>query len=252
MPVHYGSRELNYQTISSPLATQMPQAAGVGYALKMRNGDALAVCYFGEGAASEGDFHAALNFSSTLEIPMIFFCRNNGYAISTPTNDQFRGDGIASRANGYGMHCIRVDGNDILAVYAATTAARELALAKSRPVLIEAMTYRQGHHSTSDDSTRYRSASEIQYWQEKFDAVKRFRAYLENRGWWSDQDELSLRDSEKHAVLTAMQTAERKPKPALQTLFEDVYQNKPKNLVKQEEELMEQIKLYPDFYKQTH
>jgi 2-oxoisovalerate dehydrogenase E1 component alpha subunit len=126
-----------------------------------------------------GDFHAALNFASTLEVPMIFFCRNNGYAISTPTIDQFRGDGIASRAAGYGMHCIRVDGNDLLAVKAATEAARKLALEKSRPVLIEAMSYRRGHHSTSDDSTRYRSITEIKDWQENNDPVKRFRSYIE-------------------------------------------------------------------------
>jgi len=126
-----------------------------------------------------GDFHAALNFSATLETPIIFFCRNNGYAISTPSHDQFRGDGIASRAAGYGMHCIRVDGNDLLAVKVATEAARALAIEKSRPVLIEAMSYRRGHHSTSDDSTRYRSVAEIKFWQENMDPVKRFRNYIE-------------------------------------------------------------------------
>lgn len=97
----------------------------------------------GEGAASEGDFHAALNFSATLEVPCLFICRNNGYAISTPTRDQYRGDGIASRAVGYGMHCIRVDGNDILAVRKVTEEAKKLALEKSCPVLIEMMTYRR-------------------------------------------------------------------------------------------------------------
>mmetsp|Transcript_100521 Transcript_100521/g.287909 ORF Transcript_100521/g.287909 Transcript_100521/m.287909 type:complete len:173 (+) Transcript_100521:1133-1651(+) len=99
-------------------------------------------------------FTSALNFAGTLEVPIVFFCRNNGYAISTPTHEQYRGDGIASRAVGYGMHAIRVDGNDMAAVYAATKAARELAISNSCPVLIEAMTYRVGHHSTSDDSSR--------------------------------------------------------------------------------------------------
>jgi 2-oxoisovalerate dehydrogenase E1 component alpha subunit len=110
---------------------------------------------------------------------MIFFCRNNGYAISTPTTDQFRGDGIASRAAGYGMHCIRVDGNDLFAVKVATEAARKLAIEKSKPVLIEAMSYRRGHHSTSDDSTRYRSVSEIKSWHENNDPLKRFRSFIE-------------------------------------------------------------------------
>lgn len=117
MPVHYGTKELNFQTVSSPLTTQLPQAAGAAYALKMNEkNDAIALCYFGEGAASEGDFHAALNFAATAEVPVIYFCRNNGYAISTPTKDQYRGDGIISRAAGYGMYAIRVDGNDVFAV----------------------------------------------------------------------------------------------------------------------------------------
>mmetsp|Transcript_100524 Transcript_100524/g.287927 ORF Transcript_100524/g.287927 Transcript_100524/m.287927 type:complete len:417 (+) Transcript_100524:136-1386(+) len=154
MPIHVGSSEHHFHTISSPLSTQIPQAVGAAYALKQEGRDNVAMCFFGEGAASEGDFHAALNFAGTLEVPIVFFCRNNGYAISTPTHEQYRGDGIASRAVGYGMHAIRVDGNDMAAVYAATKAARELAISNSCPVLIEAMTYRVGHHSTSDDSSR--------------------------------------------------------------------------------------------------
>ena len=120
MPMHFGSKDLKIQTISSPLGTQLPQAVGAGYSLKLEGGDNISVCYFGEGAASEGDFHAALNFASTLDVPMIFFCRNNGYAISTPTHEQFRGDGIASRAIGYNIPAIRVDGNDLAAVFTAT------------------------------------------------------------------------------------------------------------------------------------
>jgi len=143
MPMHFGSHKLNLHTISSPLATQLPQAVGVSYALKRRGEDSCAVCYFGEGAASEGDFHAALNFASTLDCPIIFFCRNNGFAISTPASEQYRGDGILGRASGYGMQGIRVDGNDMLAVHEATVEARKYAVNESRPILIEAMTYRR-------------------------------------------------------------------------------------------------------------
>ncbi len=117
MPVHYGSHALNCMTVSSPLATQMPQAAGAGYALKRDNRlkpeKAVSVCYFGDGAASEGDAHVAFNFSATTNSPVIWFCRNNGYAISTPHVDQYRGDGISARAHGYGMIAERVDGNDV-------------------------------------------------------------------------------------------------------------------------------------------
>lgn len=144
-------------------------AAGAAYAIKRENNDRVVICYFGEGAASEGDAHAGFNFSATLECPLIFFCRNNGYAISTPTNEQYRGDGIgkklflcfmvwnlqlpswthlllflwtAARGPGYGMLSIRVDGNDVFAVYNATKEARRRAVAENQPFLIEAMTYR--------------------------------------------------------------------------------------------------------------
>lgn len=157
MPVHYGSKALHFQTISSPLGTQIPQASGAAYALKLSDTKNIVMCYFGEGAASEGDFHAGLNMAATLECPVVFFCRNNGYAISTPAHEQFRGDGIASRGHGYGMKAFRVDGNDILAVYNATKMARELAVKNNEPILIEAITYRVGHHSTSDDSSAYRA-----------------------------------------------------------------------------------------------
>lgn len=154
MPVHYGSAKLHVQTISSPLGTQIPQASGTAYALKMEGKKRIVTCYFGEGAASEGDFHPALNFAATLECPVLFFCRNNGFAISTPSSEQYQGDGIAGRGPAYGIATLRVDGNDIFAVLDATSYARKYAAENNKPVLIEAMTYRVSHHSTSDDSTR--------------------------------------------------------------------------------------------------
>jgi 2-oxoisovalerate dehydrogenase E1 component alpha subunit len=251
MPVHYGSKDLYYQTISSPLATQIPQAVGAAYANKIMKIPSVSICFFGEGAASEGDFHAALNFAATLETPIIFFCRNNGYAISTPVRDQYRGDGIISRAAGYGMHAIRVDGNDLFAVKTATEQARKLALEKSCPVLIEAMSYRRGHHSTSDDSTRYRSLTEINLWQQTQDPVTRFRLFMEDKGWWNEEKEVALRDSERMAVLQAMETAESKAKPPLEKMFDDVYAEKPYHILKQEQELLEHIQKYPDHYTQS-
>ncbi len=248
MPVHYGSRELHYQTISSPLATQIPQAVGAAYAYKMEKAPQVPVCFFGEGAASEGDFHAALNFAAVLDTPILFFCRNNGYAISTPTKDQYRGDGIASRASGYGMHVIRVDGNDLLAVRKVVQEARKLALEKSVPVLIEAMSYRQGHHSTSDDSTRYRSPAEIKHWHDNYDPVTRFRLYMESKGWWTNEQEVALRDKERLSVLQAMEKAEKKPKPPLEKMFDDVYETKPEHILRQERELLEHIEKYPEHY----
>ncbi|KAK6167983.1 hypothetical protein SNE40_021897 [Patella caerulea] len=141
MPVHYGSKELNFVTISTPLGTQLPQAAKSAYAYKLANKDNCVICYFGEGTASEGDAHPAFNFAAVLNCPVIFFCRNNGYAFSTSLREQYSGDGIASRGAGYGMISIRIDGNDVLAVYNAVKAAHEICLSQNRPVLIEAMTY---------------------------------------------------------------------------------------------------------------
>lgn len=188
-----------------------------------------------------------MNFAATLEVPMIFFCRNNGYAISTPTHDQFRGDGIASRAAGYGMYTIRVDGNDLLAVKAATKAARELALEKSRPVLIETMSYRRGHHSTSDDSTRYRSVTEIDMWKD-LDPVKRFRNFMEDNGWWDEKEDQVLRDKERINVLEAMEAAETADKPPSSEMFTDVYAQMPTHLREQRDEMMEHVKKYPEHY----
>jgi len=259
MPVHYGSKKHYYQTISSPLATQIPQASGAAYALKqkaiMEQGNVhafelenIVVCFFGEGAASEGDFHAGLNFAATRQAPVLFICRNNGYAISTPLNDQFRGDGIVSRAIGYGMDAIRVDGNDPLAMFSATRAARNLIIEKSRPVLLEAMTYRIGHHSTSDDSTRYRGAEEIRLWQENDDPMMRFRKYLEAKGWWNENMENTMRDEERNNVLQALERGEKKEKPPLSGLFDDVYDSKPPHLIEQENSLLEHIAKYPSHY----
>lgn len=248
MPVHYGSKEHNIQTISSPLGTQLPQAAGAAYALKREGKGRIAICYFGEGAASEGDFHPALNMSATLDCPVIFFCRNNGYAISTPTHEQYRGDGIASRAAGYGMAVIRVDGNDLFAVHQATRDARAYALKNDKPVLIEAMSYRGGHHSTSDDSTRYRSSDEISHWSENYSPITRIRLYMESKGIWSSDQEAALRKQARVDVLNAMKQAEQSLKPPVDQMFEDVYDVIPPHLQKQKEELMAHLEKYGDKY----
>ena len=247
MPVHYGSAELNFQTISSPLATQIPQAAGAGYALKREGKDAVAVAYFGDGAASEGDFHAALNFAATLESPTLFFCRNNGYAISTPTAQQYRGDGIASRGPGYGIPAVRVDGNDVFAVYDAVSRARKLALEESRPVLIEAMTYRGGDHSSSDDSNRYRPHGERDLWAQMA-PIPRLRTYIVEKGWWSEDDDKELQDNLFAELMTAMRKAQGDKKPPLSDLFTDVYAEPTADLVKQEKELHAHLEEYGHHY----
>lgn len=248
MPVHYGCARLNIHTISSPLATQIPQASGAAFALKSAGKKNVVICYFGDGAASEGDFHAALNFAATLDCPVLFFCRNNGIAISTPSSEQYRGDGIVSRAAGYGMHSVRVDGNDLFAVYETTKAAREFAIANSKPVLVEAMSYRGGHHSTSDDSTRYRPLSEISQWKEENNPITRFRLYLEREGLWDGEKEAQLKLQCRKDVLKAMTAAEQELKPPVTDLFTDVYDEIPAYLREQENSLKQHLQKYPDKY----
>ncbi|XP_051127286.1 2-oxoisovalerate dehydrogenase subunit alpha 2, mitochondrial-like [Andrographis paniculata] len=242
MPAHYGSSKHNYFTIASTVATQIPHAVGAAYSLKMDGQDACTITYFGDGGTSTGDFHAAMNFAAVMEAPVILFCRNNGWAISTPVDEQFRSDGIVVRGQAYGVRSIRVDGNDALAVFSAVHAAREMAISESKPVLIEALTYRAGHHTTSDDSSRYRPAEEIEWWRAAQDPVARFRKWLEGEGLWEAQSEAELRAYARNEVLRAIQVAERINKPSVEEVFTDVYDVPPPNLADQEISLGETIR----------
>lgn len=248
MPIHYGSNKHNYFTVSSPIATQLPQAVGAAYSLKMDGKSACAVTFCGDGGTSEGDFHAGMNFAAVMEAPVIFICRNNGWAISTPVEEQFRSDGIVVKGQAYGIWSIRVDGNDALAVYSAVHTAREIAIKEQRPVLIEALSYRVGHHSTSDDSTKYRPIDEIEYWKMERNPVNRFKKWVERNGWWSDKDELELRSSVRKQLMHAIQVAEKAQKPPLEDMFTDVYDKLSSNLEEQERELRKIIEKHPKDY----
>jgi 2-oxoisovalerate dehydrogenase E1 component alpha subunit len=247
MPIHYGSKALNCMTVSSTLATQIPQATGYAYGQKLQGLDAVTICYFGEGAASEGDFHAGLNMAAVQETPVIFFCRNNGYAISTPADEQFRGNGIASRGVGYGMKTIRIDGNDILAVLKATQLARAYAVKENKPVLIEAMSYRLGAHSTSDDPSGYRTKEEEAKWQ-SYDPILRMKNWLVNQKWWDEAQETELFEKLREDVLAAVKVAEKIDKPHIDSLIEDVYDVPSQQLQAQLDEVKAHVNKYPESY----
>ena len=260
MPIHYGSKALNYMTISSPLGTQIPQATGYAYGQKVKHIDAktgelastidnVTICYFGEGAASEGDFHAGLNMAAVHKAPVIFFARNNGYAISTPADEQFKGDGIASRGVGYGIKTIRVDGSDALAVYAATKKAREIAATQGEPVLIESIAYRLGAHSTSDDPSGYRSKDEEANY--KTCPIERFRKWLVKQNWLDDAEDIKAKETIRDDILAALKRAEVIDKPALEELISDVYDTPIPSLQRQYDELKTHIKAHPDAYPTT-
>jgi 2-oxoisovalerate dehydrogenase E1 component alpha subunit len=247
MPIHYGSKELNCMTVSSTLATQIPQATGYAYGQKLQGLDAVTICYFGEGAASEGDFHAGLNMAAVQEAPVIFFCRNNGYAISTPSDEQFKGNGIASRGVGYGIKTIRIDGNDILAVLKATQIARAYAVKESKPVLIEAMSYRLGAHSTSDDPSGYRTKEEEAKWQ-SHDPILRMKNWMFKQKWWDEEQEVALFEKYREEVLAAVKVAEVIDKPHIDTMITDVYDVPSAQLQAQLDEVKAHVKKYPEAY----
>ena len=258
MPVHYGSRKHRVHTISSPLATQIPHAAGAAYALQLQRlqdptlPPRIVACYFGEGAASEGDFHAALNLAATRSCPVVFVCRNNGYAISTPTLEQYKGDGIASRGVGYGIDTVRVDGNDIFAVREVMQEARRVALeGDGRPVLVEAMSYRVAHHSTSDDSFAYRAKVEVEDWKRRDSPIARLRKWMERESLWDAEKERSTRSQIRQDILKAFHAAEAEKKGALVNVFSDVYEDFSEESLGQMRELRRILETYPEEYDLT-
>jgi 2-oxoisovalerate dehydrogenase E1 component alpha subunit len=181
MPSHFSNRRLNIVSGSSPVATQIPQAAGIALAAKLRREDKVVVTCFGEGSTSEGDFHEGLNWAGIHKLPVIFFCENNQYAISEPQTRQMAVEHVADRAAAYGMPGVVVDGNDVLAVYRAALPAVQRARAGEGPTLLEAKTYRPVPHSSDDDDRSYRSREEVEAWKKR-DPLLRFEAYLEEHG----------------------------------------------------------------------
>jgi len=237
--------------VKSTLGTHCPHAAGAGHALKLMGKGQVTLAYFGEGSASEGDVASALNIAAVHGAPTIFLCRNNGYAISTGTHDQYCGDGVAPRGVAFGMPAVRVDGNDPLAVYAAVRRARAIALREGQPSIIEAMTYRIGAHSTSDDDSKYRNPhapepgwdSERAYWEARSPIV-RFGRYLTARGVYDGQREEELRKRARKDAIRALNAAQKVGKPHTRHLFTDVFDTNPWMIREQEEALMDHMRKY--------
>ena len=223
MPCHEAWRPARFASISSPIATQIPQAVGAALAARIKGDDVVSLAWFGEGATSASDFHAGLNFAGVRKAPCVLVCRNNGWAISVPREAQTGSETIAQKALAYGMPGVRVDGNDLLAVYEVTRRARARAAAGEGPTLVECVTYRLEGHSTSDDPRAYRPAEVVEPWRRK-DPVLRMRTFLEKRGLLDAGAEARLRDEVKEEILAAVREAEHHPaKPALSSLFEGVY-----------------------------
>jgi pyruvate dehydrogenase E1 component alpha subunit/2-oxoisovalerate dehydrogenase E1 component alpha subunit len=215
MPVHLcPPRALNFIPPSSCVGTQLPHAAGLAWAAKMRKDPVVVLAYLGEGATSAEDFHAGVNFAAVYRVPAVFLCENNQWAISTPASRQTASATFAIKALAYGMPGVRVDGNDVLAVYAATREAADRARAGGGPTLIEAVTYRMGPHSTSDDPTRYRPADDDAAWRDQ-DPLRRFGAHLASTKVMDDAAAAALRAGTEADIAAAVQAEENVGPPPL-------------------------------------
>jgi len=249
LQVHYCLPEANVQTVHAVLGTQIPQAPGAGYAYKLDKEDRVSVAYFGDGAASEGDALTALNFASVYGSQTLFICRNNGYSISTGVEDQYGGDGIGARGPAFGIPTVRVDGNDLVAVFAATREARRIAVEEKTPVLLELMTYRVSDHTTSDDSSAYRLENKAEVAEYKAKGpIPRWKAYLESQGAWDDVKEAALRDEAKKEIMEAFKAGEAKKKPPLKEMFTDTFDELPWHLEEQHAYAQKHVREYSADY----
>jgi pyruvate dehydrogenase E1 component subunit alpha len=222
--------------ITIPVATQLPHAVGLAYAAQYRGDEAVVMVYFGDGATSEGDFHEAMNFAGVWHLPIVFVCQNNQWAISVPVKKQTHSRTIAQKALAYGLPGLQVDGNDVLAVYAASREAVERARDGDGPTLIECVTYRLGVHTTADDPTKYRSEEEVKEWERK-DPLTRFAAYMEKKNLL----EAGLDEQVDADIARAVAAFEAVGPADPLTMFDHVYAELPAHLAAQREALARRL-----------
>ncbi len=237
MPDHYTCRAARFGSISSPIGTQITQGVGFAWAAKMKKDPLVTLVYFGEGATSSNEFHNGMNFAGVFKTPTVFFCRNNGWAISVPAERQTASASFAEKGVAYGIPGVQCDGNDLFAVYKVTRDAIARAAAGEGPTLIEALTYRISGHSTSDDPKAYRKDDEVDSWRKK-DPLVRLRKYLDSAGLWSDAKQAELESKVDADLRSAIKKAEEAPAPSLDSMFDDVYASRPQHLEEQRKELL--------------
>lgn len=224
-----------------PIATHMVHAVGTAWASKLKNEKNVSIAYFGDGATSEGDFHESLNFAGVFKTPTIFLCQNNGYAISVPFSKQSASETIAQRAAAYDIHGVRIDGNDIFAVWLTVKEAIERALAGEGPTIIEAITFRYGAHTTADDPKKYRDQDRIsEEWRTQRDPISRLKIFLEKRGIWDERKETALQAKVSLDIENALVNAENYPKSKPEDMFKHVYAEPSWMVIDQAKELPKQ------------
>lgn len=221
---------------SVPISSQLPHAVGVGHSIVLKGGKEVVITYFGDGGTSQGDFNESMNWASVFNCPVIFFCNNNGYAISLPRSKQTKAATLAQKAVAYDIPGIQVDGNDFFAVYAATAEAVAHARSGKGPVMIEAVTYRRGAHTTSDDPSRYRTSEEETEWEAK-DPLLRFKSYLEGKGLWDDEKEAEYSEEAKVNIEKQFSEFEARGNTPIEETFSYMYKDMPDSLKRQMIEL---------------
>lgn len=236
MPAHVSSRSVHQVSWSSCIATQLPHAVGAAWAAKLKGDKVVSLGFMGDGATSESDFHAALNFAAIHKLPVVFVCQNNQWAISVPLSRQTASPTIAIKARAYGMPGVRVDGNDVIATHQVLGEAIASARRGEGPQLIELLTYRVAPHSTSDDPTRYRSNEEVEMWLRR-DPLDRLTRYLRSQGILTDSENERIETEALREIREAIDEVEASGPPPLSSLFDDVYAERPWHLVDQSAEL---------------
>jgi pyruvate dehydrogenase E1 component alpha subunit len=228
--------EVNAFPINGSVGSQLPHAVGLAWSDRLRGDDGAAyVCYFGDGATSEGDVHEAMTFAGVFDTPNVFFCQNNGWAISVPRERQTAAETLAQKAAGYGFKGVQVDGMDPLAVYGVTREALENAKdpddGRLRPTFVEAVLYRLGAHSTADDPTKYRG-DVPEKWQRR-DPVPRFESFLLETGRLDDEGVTAIHDAVEADVSAAIDRAENADRPDPIGMFEHTFESMPDRLAEQ-------------------
>lgn len=240
-PMHFAAREVNQVSWSSCMATQLPQAVGAAYGMKLRREPRVALAFSGDGATSEPDFHAALNFAGVWRVPAVFVVQNNQWAISVPVTRQTAAATIAVKARAYGFPGVRVDGNDLLAVHREVGAAVERARRGEGPTLLELVTFRMGGHSSADDPTRYRNAAEVDPWARRC-PLQRLRTWLEASDRWDAAREEAMQEELRAELNQAVREAEAAAPPPPVSLLEDVYADPPPALLEQRARLEDELR----------
>ena len=221
LPTLMGDRRVNVVPMTTQVGSYIPHACGAAWAARIKGDRRRFLAMFGDGATSRGEFHSAMNFAGVYKPPVLFLCENNGWAVSTPTSVQTAAATFAEKGNAYGVRNVRVDGNDPLAVYAVVRDAHQRALDEG-PTLIEAVTYRMGFHTSSDNPDRYRGSDEVAAW-EPWDPLTRMRGYLEHRGLWSAAQETALWARCKSELQSAIEAAEAMALPPPESMFDDTF-----------------------------